>query len=833
MTARNATEIRITGTVQGVGFRPTVWRLACEEGLVGEVLNDSAGVLIRAAGDIEAISRLVRRLQDETPPLSRIETVQVTPLSTPLDFSTFRISESVPGENHTRVAPDAAVCAACREEVLCPTGRRSGYPFANCTHCGPRFTIVRRVPYDRAHTTMAAFPMCEACAAEYASPADRRFHAQPIACPACGPRVWLERPADGIFSSPDGAAGSPKPRAPAEPTRLAEGPAAIAAALECLRSGQIVALRGLGGFHLACDATSAAAVERLRSRKHRYGKPFALMARDLEMVSRHGELTALSRRLLESPEAPIVLLPARAKAALPDGLAPGMGELGFMLPYTPLHVLIMRELDRPLVMTSGNVSQEPQVTDNDEARSKLATIADAMLLHDRDIANRIDDSVVRIVLGRPRLLRRARGHAPGAISLPAGFQGAPDLLAYGGELKSTFCLVKDGAAILSQHQGDLEDLTTFEDYQKNLQLYTDMYHHVPDLLAADLHPEYLSTKLAVESAAASGLELVQIQHHHAHVASCMVENGVPLGAPPVLGVILDGLGFGDDGTFWGGEILLADYCSYRRVGALKAVAMPGGMQAIRQPWRSLYAHLVAAVGPAAFTDQLTGSELGRSLEGKPLAAIARMLERGLNVPLASSCGRLFDAVAAALGMRADHAEFEAQGAMELEACAARCPARDDLVETAYPFAITASDGVAFHQLDPAPMWGALGDDLARGTAPAVMAARFHKGLARGISALVQAVRTPAVTTVVLSGGCFQNAILLEDLTALFTAEGLTCLSHEKVPTNDGGLSLGQAAIAAARHLRRAGEASPSFLTMGPQAAPNPGLLRNPRQPDLS
>ena len=783
MESRQTVEIRVRGTVQGVGFRPTVWRLACDEGLVGEVFNDGFGVLIRTTGHSGAISQFLTRLHSEAPPLSRIEDVE-TQVLTLLDFEDFRIAESVSGENCTRVTPDAAICAACRAEVLDPKERRYGYPFANCTHCGPRFSIVKEVPYDRVNTTMADFPMCASCTSEYLQPADRRFHAQPIACPTCGPSIWLERM--------DSNATSAHPRA-----------AALDSTIELLKSGAVVAIRGLGGFHLACDATNAEAVQRLRQRKHRYGKPFALMARDLDTIRRYCNLTPAEADLLQSPEAPIVLLSSDGPEKLPDSIAPGLNTVGFMLPYTPLHLLITRQIDRPLVMTSGNISDEPQVTTLDRARTGLRGIADAMLMHDREIANRIDDSVVRIVAGKPSLIRRARGYAPSAVSLPPGFEGAPDLLAYGGELKATFCVVKDGAAILSQHQGDLEDVSTFEDYQKNLQLYSRIYDHRPRLLVADMHPEYLSAKLAKERAASDKLPLLEVQHHHAHIASCMVENAVALDAPPVLGIALDGLGFGGDGTIWGGEFLLADYRSYQRIAALKPVAMVGGVQAIREPWRNTYAHLVAGPGWAKFVERFSALELYRYLVTKPLPTINRMLETGLNVPLASSCGRLFDAVAAALGLCADHALFEGQGAMELEALAETWPSATE----PYTFTITehATNGMLY--LESLPMWQALLEDLDQQTPIALMAVRFHHGLARAIRDMVARIRSAtwagtSLNTVALSGGCFQNKLLLEELVRLLEADGLSCLLHARVPPNDGGLALGQAAIAAARHIER-------------------------------
>jgi hydrogenase maturation protein HypF len=778
METRQTVEIRVRGTVQGVGFRPTVWRLACDEGLVGEVFNDGFGVLIRTTGNSGAISQFLTRLHSEAPPLSQIEQVETQALSL-LDYEDFRIAESVSGENCTRVTPDAAICGACRAEVLDPKERRFNYPFANCTHCGPRFSIVKEVPYDRVNTTMADFPMCTSCRNEYQQPADRRFHAQPIACPTCGPSIWLER----------------------TETNATPRPTALDSAIELLRSGAIVAIRGLGGFHLACDATNSEAIQRLRRRKHRYGKPFALMARDLDTIRRYCNLTPAEEALLQSPEAPIVLLPANGVEKLPDGIAPGLNAIGFMLPYTPLHLLITQQIDQPLVMTSGNISDEPQVTSLDTARSGLRGIADAMLMHDREIANRIDDSVVRIVAGKPSLLRRARGYAPSAVPLPPGFEGAPDLLAFGGELKATFCVVKDGAAILSQHQGDLEDVSTFEDYQKNLQLYARIYDHRPRLLVADMHPEYLSAKLAKERAADEVLPLLEVQHHHAHIASCLVENGIALDAPPVLGIALDGLGFGEDGTIWGGEFLIADYRSSRRVAAFKPVAMVGGVQAIREPWRNTYAHLVAGPGWTQFVDKFSALELYRYLITKPLPTIDRMLERGLNVPLASSCGRLFDAVAAALGLCADHALFEGQGAMELEALAEQWSNGD----VPYTFTITEQANSGLLYLESISMWQELLEDLERQRPVACMAARFHYGLAKAIRDIVARIRgmnaaAAALNTIALSGGCFQNKLLVEEVVRLLEADGMSCLRHAKVPTNDGGLALGQAAIAAAHHV---------------------------------
>ena len=788
MPIRQTVEIRVRGTVQGVGFRPTVWKLASDDGLVGEVFNDGSGVIIRITATRIAIAHFLARLRVEAPPLSHIEAIQTHYLPETIEYSSFRIIESLPGENRTRVTPDAAVCPACRSEVFDKADRRFQYPFANCTHCGPRFSIVTSVPYDRPNTTMAPFPMCDDCHKEYESPANRRFHAQPIACPTCGPSIWLESWSDS-----------------SGPSR--KETAALQAAIRLLQEGHVIAIHGLGGFHLACDATNAAAVTRLRNRKRRFGKPFALMARDLPTISHYCWISPDEAELLQSSEAPIVLLNIREDATLPEGIAPGLNVLGFMLPYTPLHLLILQQFDRPLVMTSGNISNEPQIIDVAEARSGLKGIADFVLMHNREIANRIDDSVVRMVAGRPRLIRRARGYAPSAITLPAGFEGAPDLLAFGAELKSTFCLVKEGAAILSQHQGDLEDVATFEDYQKNLRLYTEMYDHRPGLLVTDLHPEHLSTKLARSRSAETSIPFVEVQHHHAHIASCMVENGVPLQSPSVLGIAMDGVGLGGDGTIWGAEFLLADYTDYQRIGTLKAIAMPGGAQAIREPWRNTYAHLVAAFGQSVLNDQLKNLPLGEYLATKPLTIIDRMLERRLNAPIASSCGRLFDAVAAAIGICADQALFEGQGAMELEARAVDAHSYQPVVKGGcYPFAIELSpDGLLI--LDPMPMWTALLDDLRQQTSISIIAGKFQQGLAEAIRDMVVRLRDmqtkeAGFDTVALSGGCFQNAFLLSEVSRLLEATGLTCLTHSKVPANDGGLALGQAAIAAARHLKR-------------------------------
>jgi len=771
-----AFEIRVRGRVQGVGFRPAVWRLARELGLPGEVLNDGDGVLLRIGGCHADMAALVDRLQRDPPPLARIERIESRVYAGALPPQ-FRIVESAAGGAHTEITPDAAICTACATELNNPQARRYRYPFTNCTHCGPRLSIVEAIPYDRAATTMAPFALCPDCAAEYGDPADRRFHAEPIACPTCGPIATLVALAGNL------------------PACNAEDDVALAARL--IQEGAIVTIKGLGAYHLACDAANAETVTRLRRAKRREAKPFALMARDLSVIRRYCTLDAGAEHELMQARAPIVLLPADGPEALPEAIAPRLSELGFMLPTTPLHLLLLEEFDRPLVMTSGNLSDEPPIIDNAEAVAALRDIADFALIHNRTIANRIDDSLVRIMAGTPRVLRRARGYAPAPIRLPPGFEGTPELLAMGGELKATFCLVKDGQAILSQHQGDLENASVFADYCKNLALFRRLFEHQPAVLVVDRHPEYLSGKLARSTEFGTGLPVIEVQHHHAHVAACLVENGRPLDAPPVLGVTLDGLGYGDDGTLWGGEFLLADYRSYRRLAWLKPVAMPGGTQAVRQPWRNLYAHLAATVGWDVFSDAYRNLALHAYLNAKPLYMLDQMTATGLNTPLASSCGRLFDAVAAALGVCADFQAYEGEAAMRLESMAATAGGE----KSGYPFAIAPSGNLLPLSLDATPCWHALLADLANGVTAPVIARRFHRGLAAGIVKTVLRLADEGeqsrFNTVAVSGGCFQNRLLLEEVIAGLAAAGLAVLSHADVPSNDGGLALGQAAISAA------------------------------------
>ncbi len=772
---REGRSVRVRGLVQGVGFRPTVWRLAQDCGIAGEVWNDAQGVMIQAWGIPAALDEFVHRLRDNPPPLARIDTVECAPLSHAQFHSGFDIVASRAGMAQTGVVPDAASCELCMAEILSPSDRRHRYPFTNCTHCGPRFSIVSGIPYDRANTSMRRFALCLDCAAEYDDPADRRFHAQPLACPACGPTIWLERLGDGP------APGSAD---------------TVETAARLLLSGAIIAIKGIGGFHLACDAGNAAVVERLRTRKHRYDKPFALMARDLGIVRRYCATTPQDESLLRSPAAPIVVLPAGGRDRVAAAVAPGQRTLGFMLPYTPLHHLLLEHIEQPIVLTSGNISDEPQCIGNDEARLKLAGIADYGLFHDRDIVNRIDDSVTRVMGGEVRVLRRARGYAPAPIALPEGFAAAPPVLAMGGELKNTFCLLKDGQAILSQHLGDLEEAATFAEYRRSLALYCELFDHAPDILAVDRHSQYLSRQLGQEWAARDGLALEEVQHHHAHIASCMAEHRLPLNAPPVLGVALDGLGCGDDGSLWGGEFLIADYLGFARGGTFKPVAMPGGAQAMREPWRNTFAHLEAALGRELCLADHPELELVRFLETKPLRTLRAMIRNNINSPPASSCGRLFDAVAAALGICRERTSYEGQAAIELEACVDEQTLERD---AGYPFAIDLTAFDLPSSLDSRPMWDALLGDLAECTPAPIMAARFHRGLADAVVEMAARL-APGIETAVVSGGAFQNRILLELVMEGLRARGFRVLAPRQVPANDNGLSLGQAVIAAARRL---------------------------------
>ncbi|MEA5624914.1 carbamoyltransferase HypF [Nostoc sp. UHCC 0251] len=777
-------EIRVRGTVQGVGFRPTVYRLAKTCGLRGDVYNDGQGVLIRVSGSEEAINEFVARLQTECPPLAKINQVTRIIYKGEFKFDDFVISTSVSNAIKTEITPDAATCPQCQKEIFDPFSRFYRYPFTNCTHCGPRLSIIRAIPYDRSNTSMSAFAICSECAKEYHDVENRRFHAQPVACHACGPTAWLER-ADGksvtasMFSMLDD----------------------VDAVCTLLQKGEIVAIKGLGGIHLACDATQETVVQKLRQRKRRYHKPFALMARDIEVIEEYCTINTKEKELLISSAAPIVLLQATGKKVVAPSIASGQNTLGFMLPYTPLHHLILRRMNRPIILTSGNIADEPQCIDNDEAREKLGTIADYFIFHNREIINRVDDSVVRVIGDKVQTIRRARGYAPAPISLPPGFDKVPQILAMGSELKNTFCLLREGEAILSQHLGDLENAAAFNAYRETLNLYLNLFEHKPEVIAIDKHPEYLSSKLGKELADTNQIQIHQIQHHHAHIAACMAENGISLDSPPILGIALDGLGYGDNSTLWGGEFLLADYRKFQRLATFKPVAMIGGEQAIYQPWRNTYAQLISANLWDDCQEQYADLEIVKFLKSKPLKLLNQLIEKKINSPSASSVGRLFDAVAAAIGIYRDECSYEGQAAIAMEAIVDVSSLNNDEETLIYPFSFSFSDRI--YCIDPRPMWQALLSDLQQQIPQPVIAAKFHKGLANAIVEMVKYLRQDnLIYQVALTGGVFQNCILLQQVSKRLETLGIKVLTHSLFPANDGGLSLGQAVIAAAKLIHK-------------------------------
>ncbi|WP_367156042.1 carbamoyltransferase HypF [Methylomonas sp. HYX-M1] len=816
--------IRARGVVQGVGFRPAIWHLARRCGLTGEVWNDGEGVMIHAFGNAEALERFIARIPRELPPLARLDALECRDLNQAAPDE-FRIVASRRDGIATPIAADAATCPECLADIADPTNRRYRYPFTNCTHCGPRLSIVRAVPYDRANTSMAAFAMCPDCQREYDDPADRRFHAQANCCPVCGPSLWLEaaenssEPACGATGSEtrmvpfapslSKAAGDnsrfqvkPLMHRPAQHQRLDAKASApdlgsmddvIRQTAELLRQGRIVAIKGLGGFHLACDATNAAAVDSLRQRKRRYAKPFALMARDLAMVHRFAAADAAENLALQDRAAPIVLLRARGEA-LAGGVAPGDAKLGFMLPYTPLHTLLMQELHDPILLTSGNVSDEPQCTDNDDARQKLAGIADFFLLHERDIVNRLDDSVARQMDGEIRLLRRARGYAPQALPLPPGFEQAAPVLAMGAELKNSFCLLRPGQAVVSQHIGDLENAAVQTDYRHAIELYRQLHGFRPERVAIDLHPGYLSSQYGQSLAAAQGLPCLTVQHHHAHLAACLAEHGVALDAPPVLAAIFDGLGMGENGELWGGEFLLGDYRSFTRLGHFQPIALPGGGQAMREPWRNAYAQLRHYLVWDELLAEFGNLPFLQGLANKPLATLDTMIAKNLNAPRCSSVGRWFDAFAAALDLHAERADYEGQAAIALENLAAAAFAG----QIPYPDSWCPEQTCGISILNWRGLWLAVLDDLQHQRPKPQIAARIHHSLADAtVAVMAQLSQTHAVDTCVLSGGVFQNRLLLEIVADQLRERGKTVLIPRRYPANDGGLALGQATIAAA------------------------------------
>ncbi len=731
--------VRVTGTVQGVGFRPYVYRLAGELGLGGYVLNDSHGVLLEVEGTAEAVEQFLARLGPDAPPLAVLERV-VTEELVPGGERAFTIRRSPSGETpDAPVTPDTATCEDCLRELFDPADRRFRYPFINCTNCGPRFTIVRGVPYDRPLTTMASFTMCAACRGEYEDPTDRRFHAQPNACPSCGPSLPL-----------------------------------LDAAVDAIRDGAIVAVKGIGGYHLACRADEERAVSALRTRKHREDKPFALMAPSLTVAESLIVLDDPGRELITSPARPIVVAPRRPGAAVAESVAPGAPELGVMLPYSPLHHLLLADVGATLVLTSGNVSDEPIAYRDDDALDRMRGIADLFLVHDRPIETRTDDSVVRAG-PRPTVLRRSRGYVPSAIPLP-GQGTARLLLACGAELKNTFCLAKGKRAWVSHHIGDLENYETLRSFTDGIDHFARLFAVEPEVVAHDLHPEYLSTKYALEL---DGVELIGVQHHHAHLAACLAEHGEP---GPALGAIFDGTGYGLDGTVWGGELLFGDLRSFERVGSLLPVALPGGARAIKQPWRMACSWLTAACDDEP---QLPPS-LASRVDPRAWAQVHRLAVTGTAAPATTSMGRLFDGVAALAGIRAE-INYEGQAAVELEA------ACDPHEGGSYPIAVGGTPLV----IDPRETIGAVAADVRAGTHAGVVARRFHRTIAGAtVDACVALAAAQDTDVVVLSGGVFQSRLLLESVSDALAATGLRVLVPERLPVNDGGIAYGQAAVAA-------------------------------------
>ena len=763
--ARARLRVRVTGTVQGVGFRPYVYRLAGEMSLGGFVLNDAHGVLIEVEGDAPVVDRFLERLPSEAPPLAVVERVVVEKLSVRRDAG-FAIRESVGGSvPDAPVTPDTATCEDCLRELFDPADRRFRYPFINCTNCGPRFTIVRGVPYDRPLTTMASFTMCAACLSEYEDPADRRFHAQPNACPVCGPSLRL--------------VGS-------------DGSDPLSATVHALRAGKIVAIKGIGGYHLACLAGHEVAVAALRARKHREDKPFALMAPSAAVAETLASLSPQSLRLLASPARPIVLAPRLPGAPVARSVAPGAPELGVMLPYSPLHHLLLGDAGESLVMTSANVSDEPIAFVDDDALERLRGIADLFLVHDRPIETRTDDSVVRVVAApghpRPTLLRRSRGYVPASIPLPGAGTPRP-LLACGAELKNTFCLARGRRAWVSHHVGDLENYETLRSFTDGIEHFGALFAVEPEVVAHDLHPEYLSTKYALDL---DGVELIGVQHHHAHLAACLAEHGE---TGPALGAIFDGTGYGLDGTVWGGELLLGDLGSFRRVGSLLPVALPGGARAIRQPWRMACSWLSAALDGGPGEPGLPASLAGR-VDPRAWTQVHRLLATGGGTavaPATTSMGRLFDAVAALAGIRAE-IHYEGQAAIELEA------ACDFGEPGSYPIAVHAVDAAdEALVIDPRETIRAVALDARAGIGPGVIARRFHRTIARAtVEACVTLAGARGTEVVVLSGGVFQSRLLLESVSDALAGAGLRVLVPERLPVNDGGIAYGQAAVAAAQ-----------------------------------
>jgi hydrogenase maturation protein HypF len=761
--------ISITGIVQGVGFRPHVFKLAAKLGVKGFVFNTSKGVVIEVEG--EGAENFQDALLGSLPPLAKIETIESQELP-PASYERFEIKLSELAENEfSLVSPDIAVCADCLREIYEPSDRRYLYPFTNCTNCGPRYSIIKGVPYDRPLTTMKKFGMCEGCLKEYEDPLDRRFHAQPIACAECGPTLKYRGQGSGASGRQD------------------KGDDALVDAIKDIVDGKVVAVKGLGGFQLVCDAANGSAVNKLRERKRKNLKPFALMARDIYSINKYCFINEVEEHLLTAVQAPIVLMRKKPEAdtLLSAAVAPGNAYLGFMLPYTPLHSLLFDHpkfdegsLPPALVMTSGNLSEEPIVTDDDEALEKLSGLADSFLLHDREIYMRVDDSVARVVAGIPRLIRRARGYVPGAFDLG---REMPEILAVGGELKNTACITKGPYAIMSQHIGDLANFEAMSFFEETIWNLRRTFKADPHIFAHDLHPDYLSTRFALDYDNVADKKLVPVQHHHAHIAACMAENGV---TERVIGVAFDGTGHGTDGLTWGSEFLIADLQGFERFSRFDYVPLPGGDKAVLEPWRTALSFLIGAFGDDGLKifRELRGGQYGSDAD-----TVSVMVGKKINSPLSCGMGRYFDAVSALLGIK-DRITFEGEAAIALEMAADKS---DD--QGIYDLSI---EGATPAVIGSAPLFKAIVGDIRKGVSAETIARRFHNTISEAVLNMCEKARHQTqINRAVLSGGVFQNALLFESVLSKLKASGFSVITHSKVPTNDACVSLGQAAIAAA------------------------------------
>ena len=764
-------EIRVRGIVQGVGFRPAIWHLAKKFQLAGEVWNDGLGVVIQVVGEKDNIDAFIDQIPLQLPPLAKVDSIEVQAFLQKRHIVGFHIVASQHNRIETSIAADAATCKDCLAEIADPHNRRYRYPFTNCTHCGPRLSIIQDLPYDRANTSMAIFTMCLPCQQEYEDPSNRRFHAQANGCSNCGPKVWLED-----------NQGQP----------LACGDLFKHAA-ELIKNGYIVAIKGIGGFHLACLATDENAVSRLRERKHRYAKPFALMARDEEVISRYAYISELEKKALHDKSAPIVLLTAQDNNLAPN-IALNDNKFGFILPYTPLHTLLLQYFDAPIVFTSGNISDESQCIDNHEARDKLAGIADFFLFHDRDIINRLDDSLLREMAGSMHILRRGRGYAPESLSLPLGFENANKVLAMGAELKNSFCLMQNGKAIVSAYIGDLDKATVQHDYRHAIDFYKKLYQFKPETIATDYHLNYLSTQYGQLLAELGELPVIHVQHHHAHLAACLAECNIPLNAPPMLAAIFDGLGVNSDNALWGGEFLIGDYQSFRRLGHFQNIALPGGTQAMREPWRNTYAQLQHYFDIDLLLTDYSDLKIIELLKTKPLATLEKMILQNINSPLSSSCGRWFDAFAAALGLHSEKIQHEGEAAMALEVLATTVFSS----QQSYSGAWAIEDNEHLLVMNWKALWRAVLNDLRDGVDKANIAARIHHSLVDAtVEVLTMLSLKTCIDNIVLSGGVFQNKLILESVSLKLRQCNKNVFYPKHYPMNDGGLALGQAVIAAA------------------------------------